>query len=170
MNVSAQDGYNIGWKLAAVLKGQASPDLLRTYEIERGKVAADLINFDRKWTKLFSSEDHSSTPEQFNEQFIKAGKYTAGLTATYDDSQIIAASKSTQNLARNLTVGMRFPSTQVVRFCDAKALQLVKALPADGRWRVVIFAGDIRKAVADRRLIDVSHILANHFRIAYHTF
>lgn len=56
---------------------------------------------------------------------------------------ITSAAKSTQELATGLVVGMRFPSAQVVRFCDAKAMQLVRALPADGRWRVVIFAGEV---------------------------
>ncbi|OBT86700.1 hypothetical protein VE02_04637 [Pseudogymnoascus sp. 03VT05] len=146
MNTSLQDGYNIGWKLAQVLKGQSPPDLLETYVQERQKVAADLINFDRAFVKAFSSkaakEDGST---EFKEHFIKAGQYTAGLTAKYGDSQITNAGDSMQSLAANLVVGMRFPSAQVVRFCDAKAMQLVKALPSDGRWRVVIFAGDIKQ-------------------------
>lgn len=155
MNVSLQDGYNIGWKLAEVLKGQAGPDLLKTYELERGKVAADLIDFDRRFAKLFSSKgagDTANVSKEFSEQFIKAGRYTAGLTATYEDSPITRAAWSDQSLASNLKVGMRFPSTQVVRFCDAKAMHLVKALPADGRWRVIIFAGDIRDERAAKRL------------------
>lgn len=149
MNVSLQDGYNIGWKLGLILKGQAGPELLETYNIEREKVAATLIDFDRTWTKQMSSKSKkeangvNGTSEDFSETFVKAGRFTAGLTSTYEDSSITQASQSTQGLASNLKVGMRFPSVQVVRFCDAKAMQLVKALPADGRWRIVIFAGDI---------------------------
>ncbi|KAL9113458.1 MAG: hypothetical protein Q9227_002499 [Pyrenula ochraceoflavens] len=152
MNVSLQDGYNIGWKLGAVLKGQASPDLLKTYIIERQKVAADLIEFDRSWTKMFKTSANGVSPDYFSEQFVKAGKYTAGLTATYDDSSIVAAHLSNQDVAKNITVGMRFPSAQVVRFCDAKAMQLVKALPADGRWRIVVFAGNMREEKVSERL------------------
>ncbi|MFB7668870.1 FAD-dependent monooxygenase [Kitasatospora sp. NPDC056138] len=37
MNTGAQDAYNLGWKLAAVLKG-ADPLLLDTYEDERRAV------------------------------------------------------------------------------------------------------------------------------------
>ena len=143
MNTSLQDGYNIGWKLASILKGQAVPALVQTYTVERGKVAADLIDFDRKFSEMFSARTSKDSDQYFSEQFIKAGRYTAGLTATYDDSIITSAERTTQNLASNLIVGMRFPSAQVVRFCDAKAMQLVKALPADGRWRIVIFAGDV---------------------------
>jgi phenol 2-monooxygenase len=155
MNVSLQDGYNLGWKLAAVLKGRASPKLLETYNLEREKVAADLIDFDRHFTKLFSSKANSTNghpPDYFAEQFIKAGQYTAGLTAKYDDSIITSATRSRQELATGLKVGMRFPSTQVVRFCDAKAMQLIKALPADGRWRVVIFAGNLQDSACVERL------------------
>jgi len=155
MNVSLQDGYNIGWKLASILKGQARPDLLKTYKLEREKVAADLIEFDRSFAEAFSSKSgkDGTQSSKFSELFVKAGKYTAGLTATYGDSQITRASWSKQVLASNLIVGMRFPSTQVVRHCDAKAMQLVKALPADGRWRIVIFAGDITQNSAAERLI-----------------
>lgn len=190
MNVSLQDGFNIGWKLAAVLQGrvrspplhqplhisnfrkcshqshQAPPTLLKTYNIEREKVAADLIAFDRSWSKLFSSQSDGTnghTAQYFSEQFIKGGKYTAGLTARYDDSIITSSEKSTSSLATGLTVGMRFPSAQVVRFCDARAMQLVRALPADGRWRVVVFAGDVKVVGCADRLEKVCIILCSKF-------
>jgi phenol 2-monooxygenase len=164
MNVSLSDGYNIGWKLAAVLKGHASPEILKTYDLERGKVAGDLIDFDRSWAKLFSSKNQRDTvsgSQELSDAFIKSGRYTAGLTATYEDSQITKATWSTHSLVGNLTVGMRFPSTQVVRFCDAKAMHLVRALPADGRWRLVIFAGDIRSEHSATRLKEASFATLN---------
>ncbi|MCA8938048.1 MAG: FAD-dependent monooxygenase, partial [Planctomycetes bacterium] len=34
-NTAMQDGYYLAWKLAAVLKGQAGPQLLDSYEVER---------------------------------------------------------------------------------------------------------------------------------------
>lgn len=146
MNVSLQDGYNIGWKLGMVLTGKAAPELLTTYDVERGKTAADLIDFDRFFMKLFSmkgQKESKMTPEQFSQGFIKSGRYTAGLTAKYEDSALTSTAGSTQAVAENIVVGMRFPSAQVVRFCDAKAMQLARALKADGRWRVVFFAGRV---------------------------
>ena len=173
MNVSLQDGYNIGWKLASVLKGEAHPAIVSTYVLERSKVASDLIDFDRYWTKLFAKgADGKSTasPEEFSEGFVKSLKYTAGLTATYDDSVITAAGASQQDLATGLTVGMRFPSAAVTRFCDARPMQLAQALPADGRWRLVVFAGDLRDrtragkldAVSPRALRSLSHDANGH--------
>jgi 2-polyprenyl-6-methoxyphenol hydroxylase-like FAD-dependent oxidoreductase len=38
-NTAVEDAVNLGWKLAAVIKGQARPDLLDTYSIERRPLA-----------------------------------------------------------------------------------------------------------------------------------
>ena len=163
MNVSLQDGYNIGWKLGMVLTGQSDPSLLETYDIERGRVAKDLIDFDRRWTKSFSprhaKEVGGGDPEFFANEFIKAGRYTAGLTARYVDSVLTDDKNSKGELASNVTVGMRCPSAQVVRFCDAKAMQLAQAMRSDGRWRVVIFAGDVTEKSKEERLNKVSGTL-----------
>jgi 2-polyprenyl-6-methoxyphenol hydroxylase-like FAD-dependent oxidoreductase len=42
LNISVQDAYNLGWKLAAVLHG-ANPALLNTYEEERRPIAAGVL-------------------------------------------------------------------------------------------------------------------------------
>jgi phenol 2-monooxygenase len=164
MNVSLQDGYNIGWKLASVLKGRCSPQILETYSLERGKVALDLIEFDVSFAKLFSSANKDAAAgrgaDYFASQFIKSGKYTAGLTATYDDSLLMYAKRSTQELAPGLVIGMRFPSTRVVRFADVKAMQLVKMLPMDGRWRIVVFGGNLTNSVSAERLQKVSTLIS----------
>lgn len=159
MNVSLQDGYNLGWKLAAVLRGWAAPALLRTYVTERQKTAQDLIEFDRYFTRLFSTtyrREHGITPAHFREQLIKAGRYTAGLAYQYEDS-LIVSSAGDPGLATEVHVGMRFPSAQVVRFCDARPMALVKGLPADGRWHIIVFSGDIREPEAADRLREVWH-------------
>jgi 2-polyprenyl-6-methoxyphenol hydroxylase-like FAD-dependent oxidoreductase len=54
MNFSMQDTFNLGWKLAAVLRGQCAPELLHTYSDERQVVAQELIDFDREWARMFS--------------------------------------------------------------------------------------------------------------------
>lgn len=149
MNVSLQDGYNIGWKLGSALTGQAHHSIINTYVTERQKVAADLIAFDMSFARLFKTDDSAPNPEYVSEQFVKAGRYMAGLTARYDDSLIVNSKNSAGPLVAdsNVTPGMRFPSAQVVRFCDAKPMQLVEALVADGRWRLVFFAGSSSTAM-----------------------
>ncbi|MEZ5651590.1 MAG: FAD-dependent monooxygenase [Burkholderiaceae bacterium] len=42
-NTSIQDGFNLAWKLAAVVKGQASPALLDTYSVERAPIARQIV-------------------------------------------------------------------------------------------------------------------------------
>ncbi|KAL4806807.1 FAD binding domain-containing protein [Aspergillus unguis] len=160
MNVSLQDGYNIGWKLAHVLKGLAPASLLETYVLERQKVAIDLINFDRYFSKLFSTGGNAS-PAAFQEGFVKAGKYTAGLTAKYDESPITLDLGVTDSLATNVVVGMRLPSSQVVRYCDSKPVQLATTLKSDGRWRVMVFPGDVTLPQNKSQLDKVGAYLAS---------
>lgn len=165
MNVSLQDGYNIGWKLGEILTGLADPSLLETYVLERKKTAIDLINFDRYFSKLFSSGANTS-PAEFQDGFIKSGKYTAGLTAKYDVSPITTALESTQ-LASNVVVGMRLPSAQVVRFCDSKPLQLMRSLKSDGRWRIMAFVGDLAVAENQAKLKKVCPFHVSIIRIFF---
>ena len=42
-NTSVQDSYNLAWKLAAVINGQAGPELLETYSAERAPVARQIV-------------------------------------------------------------------------------------------------------------------------------
>ena len=39
LNTGAADAHNLAWKLGAVIRGEAGPDLLRTYEAERRPIA-----------------------------------------------------------------------------------------------------------------------------------
>lgn len=43
MNTGIQDGYNLAWKLAMVLRGEADPKILDSYDEERGAVAKRLL-------------------------------------------------------------------------------------------------------------------------------
>jgi 2,4-dichlorophenol 6-monooxygenase len=42
-NTSIQDAYNLAWKLALVLKGQAEPGLLASYDTERSPIAKQIV-------------------------------------------------------------------------------------------------------------------------------
>lgn len=42
-NTSIQDGFNLAWKIAAVLTGQAGSDLLESYSVERAPVAKQIV-------------------------------------------------------------------------------------------------------------------------------
>ena len=68
MNVSMQDGFNLGWKLASVLRKRCAPHLLHTYSAERQAIAKELIDFDREWAAMLASSkgfDRGRDPELF---------------------------------------------------------------------------------------------------------
>ena len=153
MNVSLQDGYNIGWKLGSILSGLSPPSILKSYVSERSKTAADLIAFDKELTALFAREEKYEG--EFAEYFVKSGRYMAGFTARYVDSEITDLGMSDESAAKGVNVGTRFPSAQVIRFCDAKPVQLQTVCKSDGRWRVIVFAGDIGETERQGRLVRV---------------
>ncbi|KAF2851460.1 phenol 2-monooxygenase-like protein [Plenodomus tracheiphilus IPT5] len=157
MNVSLQDGYNIGWKLGSILSGLSPPSLLTTYVEERSKTAKDLIDFDKEFSRLFSKKEEWEG--QFAEYFVKSGRFTAGLGARYADGEIVSQRGSSEDLAKGISVGMRLPSAQVIRFCDCKAVQLQGVLRSDGRWRVVVFGGDAKESGDGERLGKLAALL-----------
>ncbi|MEY4653936.1 MAG: hypothetical protein RI884_2517, partial [Pseudomonadota bacterium] len=148
MNFSMQDTFNLGWKLAAVLRGQAEPKLLHTYSEERQVAGKALIDFDREWAKMFSDKPKQGSdaggkgvdPKEFQKYFEQHGRFTAGVGTHYQPSLITGAATH-QSLARGFTVGMRFHSAQVLQVTDAKPVHLGHAALADGRWRLYAFAG-----------------------------
>ena len=140
MNVSMADAWNLGWKLAAVLRGVARPELLRTYSSERQAVAKELIDFDREFSKLFRGRQAQAVdPETFQRYFVAQGRFTAGVATTYGPSLITGAA-TFQQLAEGFPIGMRFHSAPVIRLADAKPMQLGHAARADGAWRIYVFA------------------------------
>ncbi|GAB5412163.1 MAG: FAD-dependent monooxygenase [Chlamydiales bacterium] len=52
MNTGLQDSYNLAWKLARVIRGEAKSELLETYEEERMQVAESLLRWTSQMTKL----------------------------------------------------------------------------------------------------------------------
>ncbi|WP_159943216.1 MULTISPECIES: rifampin monooxygenase [unclassified Nocardiopsis] len=56
LNLGVQDAFNLGWKLAAEVRGWAPEDLLDSYESERRPVAARVLENTRAQTELMSAE------------------------------------------------------------------------------------------------------------------
>ena len=151
MNVSMGDGFNLGWKLAAVLEGRSPPSLLATYSEERQAVASDLIAFDREWTQVLSARAQSPEAGEapnFQRYFIEHGRYTAGMAVRYAPSRL-TGDDTHQALAAGFPLGMRFHSAPVIRQADAKPMELGHTLTADGRWRLYAFADASESRLAD---------------------
>ncbi|WNM24411.1 FAD-dependent monooxygenase [Demequina capsici] len=146
MNVSIQDAFNLGWKLAAVLEGRSPESLLDTYSEERQSVARDLIEFDKFWSAFIAQPttdpEHPElggvTPDEMQTEYARQGRYTAGLATRYRPSSL-TGDGAHQALATGFEIGTRFHSARAVRVADARGMHLGHAHTADGRWRLYAF-------------------------------
>ncbi|WP_065569809.1 FAD-dependent monooxygenase [Microbacterium oleivorans] len=140
MNVSMQDGFNLGWKLGHVLTGLAPASLLATYETERRPVAQQLIDFDKEWSSLMARKPEEITdPEDLATYYLATAEFPSGFMTQYGPSAIVAEAED-QDLATGFPVGKRLTSAEVVRVADGNVVHLGHHAKADGRWRVYAFA------------------------------
>ena len=140
MNVSMQDGFNIGWKLGHVLDGRAPKELLATYHGERQPAAQNLINFDREWSTLMATPtEELDDPQAVEKYYVAAEEFAAGMMTQYDENIVVGTTEH-QNLAVGFPVGRRFKSVEVLRRCDAFVQHLGHQHTADGRYRIYAFA------------------------------
>ena len=140
MNVSMQDGFNLGWKLAHVLEGRSPESLLATYSAERQVVAKDLIAFDKQWSTLMAARpDELDDPSELEEFYVRTAEFPAGFMTQYAPSLLIGGPEH-QGLAPGFPIGKRFKSAEVTRVCDANPVHLGHHAKADGRWRIYVFA------------------------------
>lgn len=165
MNVSMQDAFNLGWKLAAVLRGRCPPELLHSYSAERQAIAKELIDFDREWAKMLSAPLKTSEtgdgvdPKEVEAYFVRHGRYTAGTATRYAPSPL-TGEPTHAHLATGLPIGARFQSAPVIRLGDAKPVELGHVAQADGRWRLYAFADKADPSAASSRLRALCDALA----------
>lgn len=161
MNIAMQDAFNLGWKIALVARGISPRSILPSYHTERRQVAQDLIDFDHKFSRLFSGrpakdvmDAEGVSMEEFKEAFLKGNLFASGLSVNYSGSEVVTArvSEEKQRLATGLPVGMRFNSFKVLNQADARPWHFQERLKANGRFRLVLFAGDILDPEQKRRV------------------
>ena len=96
MNCCMQDAFNLGWKLALVLKGYARPELLDTYETERRPVAEQVIWAASSLHDIFMT--HGKDIAQRKQTMFEPGytekvvNYCSGVSYTYRDVAAAAGS------------------------------------------------------------------------------
>ncbi|MDI3240346.1 FAD-binding monooxygenase [Arthrobacter sp. AL08] len=160
MNVSMQDGFNIGWKLGHVLDGRSPESLLSTYSAERQVVAKNLIDFDKLWSSLMAKKpEEFENPSELEDFYVRTAEFPAGFMTEYSPSMIVGEATH-QGLATGFPVGKRFKSAPVERVCDTNPLQLGHQAAADGRWRIYVFA-DQAAAGAPSPTTELAAWLAN---------
>jgi phenol 2-monooxygenase len=148
MNVSIQDGFNLGWKLAAVLEGRSPEKLLDTYASERKVIAQNLIDFDKEWSGMLARPvDEWDDPNELEEYYLKTMEFPAGFMTQYEPSLITLGAEH-QDLASGFPVGKRFKSTEAIRRADNRWRHVGHEHEADGRWRVYVFADSSTPALS----------------------
>ncbi|KAI1465824.1 putative phenol 2-monooxygenase [Daldinia caldariorum] len=183
MNISMNDTYNLGWKIALVAKGIAKPSILSTYQSERRKIAQDLIDFDHRFSRFFSGRPAKDIMDaegismgEFKEAFEKGNLFASGLSVNYEPSNLVskavgeskevlsdatssANAFTKQSLAKGLPIGMRFNSFKVVNQSDARPWHFQEKLRSTGQFRIVVFAGNILSPPQKKRLEDFCEAL-----------
>ncbi|KAF2774157.1 hypothetical protein EJ03DRAFT_1473 [Teratosphaeria nubilosa] len=156
MNVSMQDAYNLGWKLGSVVAGIASPDILKTYHLERRSVAKRLIELDREMADFYC-RGPSPNSQEYRQYRGKFSEFLSGVSITYGPNALVVAGDGISvsgavstgtvcgqpELAQSIHLGRRLPSYKVVCQAEANVVQLASMLPSDGKWRLLVFAGDL---------------------------
>ncbi|KAK4982637.1 hypothetical protein LTR50_007649 [Elasticomyces elasticus] len=102
MNVSMMDSYNLAWKVAhnihgltpSIPKEMADP-VLETFELERTDIARQLVDFDTRYSHMFSGKigtKSSSTQELTHEEllrvFSEGSGFSSGCGLQYHPSRI----------------------------------------------------------------------------------
>src|SRR6266536_2627850 len=92
MNVSMMDSYNLSWKLIHSIHGltptaevTGTDPVVATFEKERLGVARQLIEFDSKFSSMFSGQIKASSPSAeeslTHEEFLKVFSDGSGFTS-----------------------------------------------------------------------------------------
>ncbi|MDN5796467.1 MAG: FAD-binding monooxygenase [Intrasporangium sp.] len=140
MNVSMQDGFNLGWKLGAVLEGRSPEALLATYSAERQVIAQNLIDFDKEWSTLMAKKpEEFDSPEALSQFYVDTAEFPAGFMTQYEPS-LVTGEATHQGLAEGYPIGKRFKSAMANRVADTNPIHLGHHARADGRWRIYAFA------------------------------
>lgn len=162
--MSMQDGFNLGWKLALVAKGVARSCILDTYELERKKTAQMLIDLDRRLQPLFTKQQENGpgaiSPD---ETLVKVMELTMsfanGYICYYGASPLVH--KSSEDFSASLIPGERFLPAKVRNQVDGRAWWTTRLFESDGRFRIVLLAGDMRHDEQRHRVSTFSAYLAS---------
>jgi 2-polyprenyl-6-methoxyphenol hydroxylase-like FAD-dependent oxidoreductase len=145
MNTGIQDAFNLAWKLAAVIRGNAAPALLDSYQEERYPIAEDLLKgTDRGFHLMVQPSDLASfAMKLFGSGVIgleavqeRLRRVLGEVTINYRPSAVA----EDHGGSIGPIAGDRALDGVVVRAADRRTLRLLEAI-AGTRWSLLVFAG-----------------------------
>jgi 2,4-dichlorophenol 6-monooxygenase len=116
-NTSIQDAYNLAWKLALVVKGQAGPELLDTYDEERLPIAQQIVDRANKSRTQFGQIFHAlgMTPDAPEGRTIDSRKDdTPAGAAQREELRKAIELKDYEFNAHGVELGQRYKSGAVI--------------------------------------------------------
>lgn len=166
MNYGIQDAFNLGWKLAALVKGQAPESLLDTYAAERHATAARLVaGTDR----TFRTVAHPGAVTSFVLRHVlptalpleavqeRVLAMMAEFDVAYPDSLLTANHGGHHGGPR---AGERAPDGAVVRAAGREPGTLFNDVLRGTHWTLLLFGGEAPDAGRCRRLTDLGRSVA----------
>ncbi|KAF2431083.1 hypothetical protein EJ08DRAFT_611307 [Tothia fuscella] len=169
MNTAFLDAANLAWKIHHIESGFTKREVLSTYESERKLVAEELLDFDARYAKLFStrlpsagevgaaattaSDAKPADENEFVKTFKASCEFTSGYGVAYKENMFNwgpqHSAKSPLFLATDrgtkLRTGRILVPATVTRVVDANVVHLEQEIPLNGSYRVYIFAGRLQK-------------------------
>ena len=145
MNFGIHDAFNLGWKLAAVIKGEARPSLLDTYEIERRPVDENLIHWTDRGFHLLIEHNMiaggimrfaGATIFQMASVMQKIRDTLGEMKVCYPKSPL----SEDRGGSSGPEAGERAPDAVVVRMPERETSTLFQVMHGT-RWTLLLFAG-----------------------------
>ncbi len=176
MNTGISDSFNLGWKLASVLKDGASDALLDSYEHERHQLRAELQNVQYqslKYTTLVTPRWVQAAIRRLaNPLLNRGGEYKMAKTFSELGINTRKSALTLETIGkRGLRAGDRVVDADVAQ--NGQTVRLYKLLYAGG-WTLLAFTGtgvDQTQPVADAlarfaRTNIPHYIVSTHSRVA----
>ena len=119
-NTSIQDGFNLAWKLAYVLKGKAGEDLLQTYSDERAPIAKQIVTRANQsigeFGPIFESLGLTNTqdPEKMKENMDKRKEDTQEAEKQREALRKAIAFKKYEFDAHGVEMNQRYKSDAII--------------------------------------------------------
>ncbi len=153
MNTGIQDAFNLGWKLAGVVRGAYRPALLATYQDERHPVAKGLIRGTDLAYKgvLHPSELKQRAARLFGPFIIRSETAQNFMRGTLEELNIAfhdSALNEDLSGGAGPKPGERVLDGDVVRWSD-RATVSVNSLTRTTEWTLLLFWGTVRRDASE---------------------
>ncbi|MGW6703990.1 FAD-dependent oxidoreductase [Streptomyces sp. NPDC054956] len=135
MNTGIQDAFNLGWKLAAVVRGEAGDALLDSYEAERRPVALGLA--ERNHRTYWGGTGPVPPFDRLYEALDHMGAGHTGLPLSYGDSPLSASSEAVAADGPGPAAGDRVPDAPL----HSPEGRLFRLIGRDS-WTLLAFPAD----------------------------